>query len=221
MSDDLDAQLLARWQQGDQQAGDALVSRHFASVHGFMRGRLPESDVRDLVHQTFLACLQHPERFEGRASFRTYLLAIARNQLVSHWRRREVERGAPVSPPPDEPTSPSGRIARHEQQRLLLRALRRLPLDLQLTLELHYWEEMPTADIAIVMDALPATVRTRLSRARALLAEQIRLLGAEPSVTHNTITNLEDWARSLRADSSPRTPDPPSAPQRVDPDPTP
>jgi RNA polymerase sigma-70 factor (ECF subfamily) len=193
-----DGELLQRWAEGDERAGDSLVSRHFASVHGFLRGRIGDDDLPDLVHQTFLACLQKPERFQGRASFRTYLLAIARNQLVSHLRRLELEqRSLPELDPLDQ-SSPSGRLAKKAEQQLLLRALRRLPMDLQLTLELFYWEDMATADIAIVMDAQPATVRTRLSRARALLADQIRILGEDPTITQSVITNLEDWARSLR-----------------------
>ena len=48
-------------------------------------------------------------------------------------------------------------------------ALRHLPLDLQVVVELHYWEEHSTAQIATVLEVPQGTVKSRLRRARALL----------------------------------------------------
>ena len=48
-------------------------------------------------------------------------------------------------------------------------ALRRLPVDLQLVVELHYWEDHSTAEIAALLELAQGTVKSRLRRAREAL----------------------------------------------------
>jgi RNA polymerase sigma-70 factor (ECF subfamily) len=95
-------------------------------------------------------------------------------------------------------SSPSGVVARREEERILLQALRRLPLDQQITLELYYWEELPVADIAEVLDVAVGTVKSRLGRAREALRECIAQLEASDDARERTLSNLDDWAGGLR-----------------------
>ena len=60
-----------------------------------------------------------------------------------------------------------------------MRALRRLPLDLQITIELFYWQELPIADIAAVLEIPVGTVKSRVSRARHALMEEMGLSGSD------------------------------------------
>jgi RNA polymerase sigma-70 factor (ECF subfamily) len=53
-----------------------------------------------------------------------------------------------------------------------------LPLDLQTALELHYWEELSTAELAEVLAIPQGTVKTRLFRAREQLRVLLRAAGA-------------------------------------------
>lgn len=71
----------------------------------------------------------------------------------------------------------------------MLRALRCIPLDHQILVEPFYWEGLTGPDLATVLEVPEGTVRTRLRRARALLAEKIEELADSP--------NLEDWARHI------------------------
>jgi len=79
--------LLDRWRAGDSAAGNALFHRHFEAVYRFFE-RKTDGDMDDLVQETFLACLRSVDTFRRQSSFRTYLLAIARNTLFGYWRRR-------------------------------------------------------------------------------------------------------------------------------------
>jgi RNA polymerase sigma-70 factor (ECF subfamily) len=96
--------------------------------------------------------------------------------------------------------SPTGVIAQREDEQLLLSALRRLPVDVQITVELFYWEELPIADIAVVLEIAEGTVKSRLGRARAMLKLQIEALAASPGVAQTTMRGFEDWARRLHGE---------------------
>jgi RNA polymerase sigma factor (sigma-70 family) len=86
--DERDSQLLKQWLQGDRGALHELMLRHEPEVRRFFRSRLA-ADADDLTQETLLAMVEARDRFRGDASFKTYLLRIARFKLWSHRRRRQ------------------------------------------------------------------------------------------------------------------------------------
>jgi RNA polymerase sigma-70 factor (ECF subfamily) len=196
-----DAELLTAWRDGDQDAGNELVERYFRSVFSFFDGKVV-ADVDDLVQRTFLACIERPDSYRGTGSFKAWLLGIARFQLLRHLRRQHRGRkaiGLASVTSEELGGSPSSLVGDRQEQQLLARALRRIPMEFQLAIELYYWEELSTADVAVVLDVAPGTVRSRLTRARDLLRGQMAELGASDELTESTIVNLDKWARSLKA----------------------
>lgn len=197
-------ELLRRWREGDLAAGNALFERHFDAVCRFFANKVT-SGVDDLIQRTFLGCIEARDRFQKQASFRTYLFAVAHNILREHFRERRRE-GVPSDlgeTSTDELTpSPSAVFAAHEEQRLLLEALRRIPLDYQLVLELYYWEDMAAPELAQVLQIPEGTVRSRLRRAKEALAEKMNSLARTPELLRATFTDLDAWVRSLRAQLS-------------------
>lgn len=206
MSND-DLQLLHAWREGDAAAGEALFERHFEAVYGFFCNKLGGHAVDDLVQQTFLGCLEGRDRFREESSFRTYLFAIAHRQLMKYRERwgKARERGADFDVDRVEglENSPSQLIVDHAEQALLVRALRRIPLDLQVVLELFYWENMRSHEIASIIDVPHGTARSRLRRARDKLAETLESISRDPTLCASTIGNLEDWLRSMQARRQP------------------
>lgn len=196
-----DATLLDAWREGDRSAGELLVERHFAVVHGFLRDKVDADAIDDLVQRTFVACVEHQQKFRGEGSFRAWLLGIARNQLLMHYRSKDASRRArdriEALSVDEIVTSPSRVVAHKEEQAILLRALRRIPLEAQLVLELFYWEGLDHAEVAQVLEVAVGTVKSRLSRARERLIDALRELGAPDAVTRSTVVELEAWVRSL------------------------
>jgi len=190
--------LLDRWKAGDTAAGNTLFKRHFARIYRFFEGKVEDSAVDEVVQETFLACVRSRDTFRRQSSFRTYLLAIARNMLFGYWRQRS--RQAPTLDFDEVSvaslsTSAGGRMARREDHARLLQALRALPLDQQLLLELYYWEQLEREDLAEVFDVEPATTRSRLFRAR----QALRHLLTDAAVPSNLDdADLDAWARKLR-----------------------
>jgi RNA polymerase sigma-70 factor (ECF subfamily) len=208
-----DFELLAAWREGDRTRGTALFQRHFASIYRFFRAKLG-SHVDDLVQRTFLALVEGRDRIRGECSFRTYLFAVARKQLLMHLRTTARERrriSFETHSVVELGGAPPRLVAQHEQQALLLAAMQEIPVDYQIVIELFYWEDMAVAEIAGVLDVPTGTVKARLSRARELLrgrlAQRIGEAAGDPEAA------LDRWVRSLsqvlvplpRAQHDPRT----------------
>jgi RNA polymerase sigma-70 factor (ECF subfamily) len=199
-----DFELLAAWQAGDQQAGNRLVRRHFSSLYRFFRTKL-EDGVEDLTQQTLLALVEGRDRFREDGSFRAYLFGIARRQLMmalrSRYRSRKVFSPAETSIRElggESDASPSQVVAAHWEQRLLLAALRSIPVDHQIVVELHYWEGMTVAEIADVIEVPSGTVKSRLSRARDALQKRIDKLARHQKLDAPTGDDLGRWIQSIR-----------------------
>jgi RNA polymerase sigma-70 factor (ECF subfamily) len=177
---DPDLALLERWRGGDRSAGEDLFARHFADIYRFFDNKV-DANADDLVQRTFLACTAARDQFRGHSSFRTYLFTIARNELYGYLRRlpRGEQVDFEVTSIAEVVTSLSGRLGRARELAQLRAALRELPAEQQLLLELHYWHDLDAAALGEVFDASAATVRVRLMRARralrALMAERAPL----------------------------------------------
>jgi RNA polymerase sigma-70 factor (ECF subfamily) len=128
------------------------------------------------------------------------LFAIAYRQLCLHYKTRA---NAPVDLASQsvaglDPSLASVLVER-EEQRLLLAALRSIALELQVVLELHYWEQCSVAEIAAALEIPAGTVKSRLRRGREQLREAIDRLAATPELALSTFQGLESWAAAVRA----------------------
>lgn len=197
-----DRDLLQAWGDGDVAAGRTLFGRHFTSIFRFFRNKVDDA-ADDLTQQTFVACLKARENFRGDSSFRTFLFAIARKRLYDHLRQRQ--RRAPKEAPLGERSiadihgpSPTRLIAMQQEQELLLRALRRLPVDMQVALELFYWEELPIPEISVILETPTGTIKRRLQRARHRLDAIMAELASSKALLQSTIGDFDGWAKGLR-----------------------
>lgn len=187
-----DATLLAHWRTGDSGAGDELLRRHFATVVRFFRSKLGD-DIDDIVQQTFADTVRARDQV-GEGGFRAYLLRVAHNRLMDDLRRkaRRPEAFDPGSISlADIATSVSQRIARNQDEHLMLVAMRELSVDFQIALELAYWEELPGQEIAVILGISPHTVRSRLARARVALREALERQSASPALIEQSVARLE------------------------------
>lgn len=210
--DKSDEELIEAWRSGQQEAGEELFERYYDGVYRFFCNKLSQ-DVRDLVQQTFIACVEGRDRLRAGASFRSYLFAVAHNVLRMHLRARyraELEDLDSVTAYELAP-GPSSILARSREERLLLHALRSIALEQQMLLELRYWEELTSPEIADILGVPDNTVRSRLHRAHASLKDVMARLAESPEELASTLDNLEEWARRCRAQliAAPDEPDEP------------
>ena len=178
VSDDV---VLARLAAGDEVAFTALFRRYQDDVYrvALLMTGSPAS-AEDVTQDVFLAVMSDAGRYEsGRSSVRAWLCGIARNHA-----RRRLERdgrNVPLLEDADGPAGavavqpdPVGELTNRERVDALRRAILHLPLRYREVVVLCDLEEISYADAAVALDCAVGTVRSRLHRARALLAAKVR-----------------------------------------------
>ena len=146
---------------------EALLE-HSQWIRGLARRLVVESDTDDLVQETWMAALAHPERRRGK-KVRAWLGSVVRNlasdrhRSTRHRRDRETlaasDRAGDVTLP-----TPEELVSRSEEQRAVVDAVLALAEPYRSTLLLRYFEGLGTREIAAREHQPEATVRTRLHR---------------------------------------------------------
>ncbi|MEL7368448.1 MAG: sigma-70 family RNA polymerase sigma factor [Myxococcota bacterium] len=183
-----DSALLQAWREGDAVSGNQLFERYFPRMYRFFAHKSPDR-IEDLIQETFLACVRGRDAFRGEASFKTYLYGIAVNVLKADLRRRSkadmLDFG--VTSIADLGPTPSQLAAAEQERALLLEAMRRIPLDHQVVIELHFLEGLRGPEIAVALDIAEGTVRSRLRRGLDRLRRSFKELG----LSNEAFDNLE------------------------------
>jgi RNA polymerase sigma-70 factor (ECF subfamily) len=196
-----DGELLERWRGRDSASGEVLFERYYKLMERFFQNKVTDT-VADLVQETFTRCVAGRENIRDNEQFRLYIFGVAYNVLKEHLRRRyRGEQALDVDEAPvcDLEPGPITLVDRRREHRKLLEALRALPFDDQVVLELHYWENLTTEQIAEVLGIAAGTARGRLQRARQRLGDAVDRLADSSDDLTTTLACLEDWARECRA----------------------
>jgi RNA polymerase sigma-70 factor (ECF subfamily) len=180
-----DAELLGRMLAGDEEAFTALYRRRQGGVYRFalqMSGS--EAVAEDVVQETFMVLMRDAGNFDpARGSLAAYLYGIARNHVLRAFDREralvrfedEAEEGR-ESPHENLITRPDplGDMTRAETVEQLRQAVLALPPHYREVVVLCELHEMSYVEAAEALDCAVGTVRSRLHRARAMLAEKMR-----------------------------------------------
>lgn len=194
-----DAALVAAWQGGDQAAGAELFRQYYRPVLRFYQGKVGPQGA-DLVQRCFLRCLEVRARIRQGSSFRCFLFGVARHVLLEYYRSKRASERIDFTEQTvqDLSPTPTSEIAQGERAQLLLLAMRRLPVEQQMALELYYWEELNAREIAEICELPEPTVRTRLRRAKIRLEQELQSVAGSPERVVETMANLDTWAQRLR-----------------------
>ena len=204
-----DSELDVQWRGGSRDSGSELVRRHFDRLYRFFSATVP-GQADDLVQETFLAFLHRPDPSKGPTDVRSFLMGIARNKVLMHWRTHARRRDRPVDfelDAVDELAETQTQVrARTEEQRVLLRSLRGVPLEMQILLQLYYWEGMKARELAQFFDTTELAIRHRLRRAKELLARRVAEVSLDPDARRTTVDDLDRWVERVRAEADARRP---------------
>ena len=175
---------------GDRQALEDLLRRHHDRLYALCR-RLTgnDPDALDATQEALIAVVRGLDRFDERSSFKTWAYRVATNAALDEMRRRRrrPEPGLPVAA-----LTSLGSDALLDQAvatRLDVdAALARLPAEFRAAVVLRDLCTLSYDEIADVLEIPPGTVRSRIARGRAALADMLRddvLPGPEQSDAGN------------------------------------
>lgn len=171
-----DEHLMLDFQQGSREALAELFARYRDAIYGFFRRRLSQNErAEELAQETFLAVLKGVQRYEPRATFRSYLYGIAFNLLAAERRKSpagESYRERPLKGTPELATAdPVDPVDCVETGLWVREALEKLDATAREVLLLREYEQLSYAEIAGLLRLPVNTVRSRLFRARMALKE--------------------------------------------------
>ena len=179
------AELAARAAHGDSAAFEALMRRYnrmlFRTARAILRD---DAEAEDALQEAYLQAYRSLGSFRAEAKLSTWLARIAANEALM--RLRKQTRRADIVPMQSADASeveqvmesetdnaPDTSAARGEMRHLLEAQIDALPEAYRTVFMLRAVEELSAEETAAVLDIPPATVRTRLFRARSLLREAL------------------------------------------------
>jgi RNA polymerase sigma-70 factor (ECF subfamily) len=181
-----DESLLQRAGAGEREALEELFGRYRSVAYRVAHRLLGnEADALDAVQEAFVKALIHLPSFQGRSSFKTWMLRVVSNAALDMGRqrgRREVFRmdGGLNYREDCEPAvhvDPARELERHDLRQKLNAALGELPAAQRQTFVLHAEAELSYREVAETLGISIGTVMSRLYYAR----QRLRVL-LEPSV---------------------------------------
>jgi RNA polymerase sigma-70 factor (ECF subfamily) len=162
---------------GNEQRFGSLYDAHRAALAAYCRRRVP-GDVDDVMAEVFLAAWRRVEEIPNGAEL-PWLYGVARN-VVANQRRSSGRRSRLAvrvgSQPADLAPEPAVAVLAADQP--ILDALSTLSASDQELLRLRAWEELSSAEMAVVLGITASAVDMRLSRARRRLERALAAFGS-------------------------------------------
>jgi RNA polymerase sigma-70 factor (ECF subfamily) len=203
MSDD-EKLWITRARQGDDQAFAQLVEAYQRPVFNLCYRMLGDpAQAEDAAQETFIRAYTRLDSYDPTRKFSSWLLAIASHYCIDRLRR---QRFGLVSwddlPPwrwlPDSDPQPEEITLRHEAQRHVQELLERLPPDHKAAIILRYWYDLSYEEIAQVLDSTLPAVKSRLFRARQMLAEAAVQAENVPTTNKTAFANNAEALQRVR-----------------------
>jgi RNA polymerase sigma-70 factor (ECF subfamily) len=167
-------QLIARVLQGDAAAEREMYEAHVDRVYRLAyRMTGDETMAEDYTQETFIRAFDRLGSFEGRSALSTWIQAITVSVVLSGLRK--VKRLRNREAELDEVTARAGAVGSTdvELKIRLHQAIDTLPDDLRMTFVMYDVEGFKHQEIAAVFDVPVGTVKSRLSRARQALRDEL------------------------------------------------
>jgi RNA polymerase sigma-70 factor (ECF subfamily) len=194
MHDETDGELVTRVRQGDIAAFEAIVDRHRAALVALAAGRLGSlADAEDVAQEAFVQAYFRLHQLRKPEALLAWLRRLTDRLALMRLRRRREE---PVDPARlERMRAASGAPAGGSPRELL----GRLPDGMRQAVALTCLAGYTSGEAAALLGVKEGTVRSRLSRARAMMREVIEMAGEEPGkeFARETVERLMREARRL------------------------
>jgi len=168
--------------EGDQDAFAEIVYTFQDAVFNLCYRMLGErTEAEDAAQEAFLRAYSNLRRYDHTRSFKTWILTIASNHCIDRLRKRRMQYLSIDDPLPggnlalaSEEPQPEQMAMIHERSDDVETLLEQLAPDYRQAVVLRYWYEYSYAEIAEIMETTESAIKSRLFRARHMLAEMVQ-----------------------------------------------
>lgn len=181
-----DEELIRRFQAGDEAAFEEIVYRYSDRLMNFAyRFVLNREESEDIVQDTFLKVYQNRHAYREIAKFSTWIYTITGNLAKTVLRKRRnrklffFSRLGPEDKDMDFPSKdrkPENKIEGQFDERIIQRAIKKLPEHFRTVIILRDIQELSYEEISNIINAPLGTVKSRINRARLRLQEDLKHL---------------------------------------------
>lgn len=187
-SNETDAELVKRVQNGDSKAFDVLVIKYQQRVINLITRFVSDySECQDIAQEAFMKAYKGLHNFRGDSQFYTWLYRIAANSAKNYLASKSRKVPAQGIDAQDaefydgesrlkDRESPESLMLTKEIEKTIFASIEALPEDLKTAIRLREMEGMSYDDIAHIMDCPIGTVRSRIFRAREAIDVELRPL---------------------------------------------
>lgn len=180
--------VIAEWIQralaGDQDAFAELLYTYQDAVYNLCYRILSDrGEAEDATQEAFLRAYLNLRRYDPARSFKTWVLTIASNHCIDRLRRRRMNYLSIDDDPlpsltlsTDEP-EPEDVAIGNERSQKMQDLLNTLPTDYRAAVVLRYWYDYSYLEIADMLETSESAIKSRLFRARQMLAEKLGAAG--------------------------------------------
>jgi RNA polymerase sigma-70 factor, ECF subfamily len=162
---------------GDPAAWDILFRRYQLPLYVYVFELVRDEQASlDIVQETFINAVRHIGSLREDGKFGSWLFGIAHQKCIQRWRKQGREAAALeefAAAPADSEDDPAEMLVRAEQEAGVMRLLKQLPVAQRSVLLLHFIEDFPLEEIAVVTGTALGTVKSRLHYAKKALRKLI------------------------------------------------
>ena len=181
---------LDKARQGDKAAFGQLIEAYQGPVYNLAYRMLNNSgEAEEAAQEAFIRAYTRLDSYNPAHKFSTWMLSITSNYCIDLIRKRRalllsIDEPLPAHPAlqSEKSKGPESQMVTNEQQEMVQELLQELPEDYRQAVVLRYWYEMSYDEIAEVMNTTVSAIKSRLFRARRLLAEVGMAHGLQPAV---------------------------------------
>jgi RNA polymerase sigma-70 factor (ECF subfamily) len=156
----------------DDRAITQLYWQYVPRLRRFFKDRIGDKkDAEEVVHDTFLSVLDALPSFDGKAKLSTWIMGIAKHELVDYYRKKKIKkllfsRFPFLEKLVDQALGPQLALEEKQLKQRILKTFQKLSEGYALILRLKYVEGLSVAEIAQTLEISYKAAESRLTRAR-------------------------------------------------------
>jgi RNA polymerase sigma-70 factor (ECF subfamily) len=177
---DAEGQWVTAATRGNQRAFACLVDAYQVPVYNLCYRMLGNpADAEDAAQETFVRVYTHLRSYNPQQKLSSWILAVASHYCIDRLRRRRIrwlslDEVLPVPVASQDGARPEDSLVERETCAEIRDLLQTLPVEHRLVIVLRYWQDLSYEEIAQVVGTTESAIKSRLHRAREMLADGVR-----------------------------------------------